>query len=396
MTADHARLLASIGSALGGAAPYEDAEGRAVIAGVVEDDGAGPLRTAWVEETLDRRDGRYDHEISLNVAGGGLDRVSVGLYHYNPYFGTDVHLLRFFGDSVVVVYHEKHHEYVVSLTPASPRQRGGRIGDDFVINDDLLVHVGSHEDLLHHLILPGVAPEVPLPLPPVAGRVRKTGLAVEDGPDGTLVRCAELDLEGPPGAARWTEQRVDRLRLPTAAQRGLPSDPPTVWARLRSLLDDSAAPADGADILIATAGLPFWRACDTLSTQRSGLTWWFVAVYHQFLRADVDAGGAGRPDEAARWLAWLDRLAAADDGEPVGWDASWDAVEGAARLALAHMRTCATQLVRACRAVDIPRYPVPSSWSKDDAQRHVPFDQLPEGFVRAWDQVPLDHFVTRS
>jgi hypothetical protein len=178
-------------------------------------------------------------------------------------------------------------------------------------------------------------------------------------------------------------------RLPGPAQRGFPANRETLWARLRELLDDVDAPADGSDILIATAGLPFWSPRQDMSVGRDGSgppIWWFAIAYHLFLREGAEAG------EAARWLAWLDRVGAGSETLPEGWDPAWSAAEGAAQLALAHIRVRAAQLARGCHDGARLDYPFWFGWADGTWRHPVPLAEFPESFARAWERVPPRFF----
>jgi hypothetical protein len=115
------------------------------------------------------------------------------------------------------------------------------------------------------------------------------------------------------------------------------------------------APADGPDILIATAGLLFWLPRkDWTATRGRDIPplWWFAAAYYLFLRQDTST------DQAARWLAWLGRIAVGYQAIPQGWDPSWSAIEGGAQLALAHIRMRAAHLAQGCHRRALPRLSV--------------------------------------
>lgn len=365
--------------------PGGDSEppGRAVVAGVLEDSTG---RVAWIEEgTQAPQQGYLPVELTINVAGGESPAWRTGLYTYNPYFGCDVHLIRFFGDVLVIVYTDKHGPLVARAVPAAGERSTIRIGDDFAFKDDVLAHTDEYEDVVHHLSLPEMAPAVPLPIPPPAERPHRIELEIEDGG----VRWADRVPSGEPGRWDWRVQRRGVLRLPGPEQRGFPADREALWARLRELLEDADAPADGPDILIATAGLLFWLPRRN-STARRGIgipaLWWFAAAYYLFLLQNAAT------DQAAGWLAWLERIAAGYQAIPQGWDLSWSATEGSAQLALAHIRERAAQLAQGCHRGALPDYPFWSGWAKGGWEHPVPLTEFPEPFARAWERVPPRFF----
>jgi hypothetical protein len=405
-SAEQARLLAAIGSVLGLGGPYEEAPlpdvsadlpGRTVLAGTTDESDGVIARVAWVEDVSVPRygAGRAD-EIRLHVAGRTLGQQDMRLYHYNPYFGTRVLLIRFYGDTLVVVYHEKHNSYAVRVTPPSTEIYSVNVGKDPEIHGDLVAWAPYHEDLLHHVRLPGLAPMVPLPLPPQRGR--SAALEIDDGPTGTFVRWADSLDASVPGVVPIESQdpRTCRLRLPTGVQGELATGSGAVrqvWQGLRKRLEGSNAPPDGPDVLIATAAAPFW--CQDIGESRgpssATSSWWFAAAYWSYLTADPGSGGAGRPDEAERWLVWLEQLATPTLGPYTGWDPTWDSIDGAVQLGTVHLRRRAGQIAAACRAGNLPtNLPTRANEKGEWKPARASIDDLPEGFLRAWDQIPGD------
>jgi hypothetical protein len=392
--------LAAIGSVLGSDGPCAEAAvprvdpdppGRSVLGGVVDERWGVVARVAWVEDHKEPADGRGSaHEIRLHVAGPGLGHQQVRLYHYNPYFGTDVLLMRFYGDALVVIYHEKHNTYVVRVTPPSIEIHLVNVDKDPQIHGDVVVWAPYHEDLLRHLRLPGLAPTVPLPLAPQRGFAAT--IDIEDRPDGMFVRWVDRGEATAPGAHpdEPNASQMCRLRLPTGAQGELPVDSGAVrqiWQGLRARLDDTSAPPDGPDVLIATAAAPFW--CTHIGRFRPSAisSWWFAAVYWSYLATDPGSGGAGRSQEAEQWLVWLEQLAIPAPGPYGGWDPTWGPIEGAVELGLVHLRRRAGQIAAACRAGDLPSdLSTRANWELTPSA----VTDLPEGFLRAWHQIPND------
>jgi hypothetical protein len=135
---------------------------------------------------------------------------------------------------------------------------------------------------------------------------------------------------------------------------------------------------------MATVGLLFWLPGEDWmrTTRRSSTPSWFVTAYYFFLRDSVSAG------QAADWLAWLDRVAAGHGAVPQGWDPAWSALEGAAQLALAHIRVRAARLAQDCRNEVRPEQQLSPYWPMGRWEHPVPLTEFPEGFVRAWERVP--------
>jgi hypothetical protein len=210
----------------------------------------------------------------------------------------------------VIVYTDKHGPLVARAVPATGEHRAVRIGADFAIGGGVVAHSREYDDLVHHLVLPDLAPTVPLPIPPPPERPHWMKLEIEQG----MVRWTDLVPRGEPGRYDWTVRRQGALRLPDSGQRGFPTDREALWARLRERLTDADAPPDGPDILIATAGLPFWvpREAMTEKGTEPPAIWWFPAAYHLHLRRDATR------ELADYWLAWLSRIGTGDQAVPSG------------------------------------------------------------------------------
>jgi hypothetical protein len=195
------------------------------------------------------------------------------------------------------------------------------------------------------------------------------------------------------------------MRLPAGRQYGYLPDPEELWERLGAAFTGAGSPEpppSGRDILIGSVATPFWLEPElTGPSGRYELSeyprgpWWFPAAWYHYLRCPVERGGAGRPDEAAVWLAWLEHLAregsadqhlATDAGGNAlgGWDPEWSHEEGITRFALVHLRRQATVLASACRDGDVPSIgdvDLGRSWQRTILA-------YPAGFARAWRTLP--------
>lgn len=150
---DHATLLAAIGRALGlptayaespaeridaislgtGASPPAGA-GLEVLGGAV-DPATG--RVAWVEQRTGLPEGEHvPVVIDLCFAWDGERRAAVEPYTYNPYFGCNVHLARWYGDRFVLVYTEKHKTLLSHFDPPYQEQRSVGIGGHLIVDGD--------------------------------------------------------------------------------------------------------------------------------------------------------------------------------------------------------------------------------------------------------------------
>jgi hypothetical protein len=402
-------LLAAIGAALGLDGPYRETPpprdsgmislgsgqvvasgaGKRILGGTV-DEATG--RVGWVEETVGgwHQDGYLIVDISLNVAAPGVERLRVDLRTYNPYFGASVHLMRFYGDALVTVYTEKHRTYASRLVPPSPEQLFAVVDRPAADVDDLWCYPRWRGNV-EVLDLAGFRSCVPLPVPYGAAF---SSLDVIPGPDGNLLRWAEqVRPDGPPEVPvherGWRDARVCRIRLPDGSQRGFPADKYAVWDRLRELLAQSGPPEGAADILIGSVATPYWyprepAAYNQLRRFGHEYPWWFPASYYHFLNSDEHTTGA-----AAEWLTWFEALAPDPlaDSPTLGWSPQWSVDEGAARIALQHIRSRVSVIVSACRAGRLPTQ-LSHAWSAGDWGHELPLTEFPPGLIEAWHRLP--------
>ncbi|SEG94550.1 hypothetical protein SAMN02982929_05939 [Saccharopolyspora kobensis] len=348
---------------------------------------------AWVETfTGQPVNGHAPISTAIHIAGRGLQHSCVPVETYNPHFGCHVELIRFFDDALITVYREKHLTVVSRLEIGTTEQTLLAVTGPTATVDDLLLSPDHEHSCIRVLRLPDLHPCLPLPVAPA------------EGPDRVQLRSA------PEGAsAHWREGRSWPLRLPTRDQRGFP-DRRDLWERLRAELVGPDLPTDGPSIMIGAVtpfldhpfvstvtGRASWQdpaapPPDETSRlyhelpdvpERCDAPWWFPAGYYHYLRTDQEHGGAGRPDEASRWLDWLERLATEHpDQRPGGWEPQWELAEGATHLALTAIRLHAGLLAEVCRDGRLPDLP----W----AETHVaetPW-RYPKGFRRAWSRLP--------
>ncbi|WP_433334527.1 hypothetical protein [Spirillospora sp. CA-294931] len=341
-------LPAAIAKALNQDAPYANYSNpggsyREIHAGAIETD-----RVAWIEELCGEPEHHgaaayYPVELTINVAGRATPHLRLELPTYNPFFGCLVRHICFYGDILIVVYEEKHETIAARVQIPSGALELTVVGDDCRVEDDLLCHSHYRDDRLNILTLPDFIPCVPA-----------------------------IPAEG--------------LRLPTAEQRGPVTDHPAVWARLRELLAARTGMAEAdADILIGTGAVPFLHTPVTISDRyghgpepHPSTPWWFPVAWHRYL------------DESS-WPEWLEALA--PSARTPGWDPTWTRNEGAAQMALAHIATHAAAMATACRQGTFPD----DGWRawRDWRQgwgHPLPLDDFPEGFRRAWEQLPPSHY----
>lgn len=275
----------------------DDGYEHTIVGGAV--DGA---RTAWVERRSQLRGGWEDVDYFLRVrAGDALVREWV-VDTYNPYFGCDVGELRFCGDTVAVIYREKHATIVCALAPgAAPRLRA--ISDDWQIRGDVVLHTSEARGLVEQLRLPDLAPLVPLP----------RAAAVEHLSSGSY----DHSPAQPTDAA--------------ALQR-------RIAARLPPL------PAATAEMLIGALAYRFWDGWPALAStydERGPRRWntpcWLPFYCHQ----------AARGPDARALLGHLDVVASRPPSAHGPEDIS-------AELACRHIAARCGELAAACRAGHLP------------------------------------------
>ncbi|MGI8799813.1 MAG: hypothetical protein ACR2GE_11085 [Pseudonocardia sp.] len=150
-------------------------------------------------------------------------------------------------------------------------------------------------------------------------------------------------------------------------------------------------PIGGPDVLIGAVATEYWHAKkpapyrELASIDRTN-PWWFPAAWYGFLRS-----ARGTRDEAARWLAWFDRLsdeAPDDQGADGGWRPEWSLDDGTAQLAVQHIRYRAGSIAAACRAGRLPDERYWPGWRDGAWDYHLPVGEFPAGFVQAWRRLP--------
>jgi hypothetical protein len=245
------------------------------------------------------------------------------------------------------------------------------------------------DELMYGLRLADLTPVVPIPTPRMSTGAQFVYSMLDAG-SGSTVRWTERLTDDDGVLAESREGRSLELRLPGRAQDGFVEDRAVVWDRLRAAIGEGAPP-DAPDILIGALAVPFW---DPTGPTSPGATveiwevlrgpWWFPVGWYHYLRTPA-GGGAGRPMEAAQWLAWLDRLdGQADDGQNrAGWDPAWSREEGVTQFALTHLRRQAGALAAACRAGQVPVLGDFGTW-----RRPPVLFACPPGFARAWRELP--------
>lgn len=370
---EHVALLAAIGRALGWSSPYVELHGEraeALHLGTLQQPPAGesievlggavePVtgRVAWIEERSGTpQDGHVPVSIHVHVAWGGQQRSAMEVPTYNPYFGCRVRFIRWFGDSLVFIYREKHRTLAARMAPPYDGMELVEVGSSCTVDGDTAYFVSQRPGLLQGWMLPSLAPALPLPVPSSAEeRVEiwqhapgALALAVlppfSDEDDGESYR-AKVD------AARAAPRA---LALPTPEARALGGSPDRVGARMRELLTATAPPLFGVDVLVGAVATPFWRDEALRGTHYAAVSRFqdspqYLPVYwYRHLVAE------GRTAEAEAWRAWLERVAALEPVDAQPWTPGESGEELVARTALAYLRFRSVTLAETCRTGKLP------------------------------------------
>lgn len=305
---------------------------RSTIVGGVVDGG----RVAWVEQRW--RDAGYPdiEEYTLFMrAGDGRERAWI-VETYNPWFGCEVYLLRWYGEEVVVVYREKHRTIVctVGLTGAP---RICIVDDAWQVVGDLVLYASDARGLVERVRLPDLGMCTPIPI----------GEAARDLSVGT---CASAEPLEPDGAALWS--RIE-ARLPGVS-------------------------GATAELLIGALAVRFWDAVVPLSESyeeayRRAHDRWNTPCWLPFHAYRALEGAA-----AEVLLAELDAVAARVP-------AAYGPAEASAELAARHIAVRCGELAAACRAGRLPEGATCHFWAEWSQEAFAAEESLfPRGMWRVW------------
>ncbi|HEX8702019.1 MAG TPA: hypothetical protein VF815_24530 [Myxococcaceae bacterium] len=357
-------LLAAIGRALWRDTPYEEGDGpfedlparrrRTVLGGAVEPRSG---RVAWVEQLVDDPQGEYvPVRFDIHVAGGGSSHTYVQAPTYNPYFGCTVTHVGWWGESLVVLYEEKHLALVARMNPPYDGTLDlVRLGEPYALEGDTVYFASRHSGLLEGVLLPSLASALPLPVPDTQRLMR-----LEARPPGRLALVPRVsDGSNEPGGT-WSERlEAARAAAPTFplapfGARAFVESPQRLWPKLAALLAPTAPPVLGVDVLVGSVATRFWRDETPRGKTYEDVygfkdTLGFLAVYwYRHLVAER------RSKEAQAWLNWLERVASLAASEPWPWTQGLEADERVARTALAYLRARAATLAEVCRTGKLP------------------------------------------
>lgn len=272
----------------------DDAAEHEIVAGAVDGE-----RLAWVERRWLICGDYEDVEYTLCMRSGAGPMREWIVDTYNPYFGCTVGYMRWWGDSVVMIYREKHKTIVCRIDPdGSPQLR--RIADRWRVAADQVLFASEARGLVERMRLPDLELRGPLPL----------AAAAEHLASGTYAH------------------------LPPLAPA-----PEVMWQQIAARLP--AVPAAIAELLIGALAYRFWDAWpapaatyDALDGQRWNPPNWLPFYHHH----------AQGPADARTLLAQLELVAA----RPPALD------DALAELACRHIAARCHELAGVCRAGHLP------------------------------------------
>ena len=155
------RDVADIADRLGRAAAFTDENGfeNDIIAGAIADRGH---KMAWVDSRCKDNGGAVDITFTLRARIDDRPVIEWEIASYNPYFGCDVQFIGWWGETVIVIYSEKHHTVLAALTEEQP-PLVRFIGDEWELREDRVYYRSKAPGLLEIIQLAGLTPNAPLP-----------------------------------------------------------------------------------------------------------------------------------------------------------------------------------------------------------------------------------------
>lgn len=290
-------------------------------------------RVAWVEQRW--RNAGYEDIEGYTLWACGATEWGWEVDTYNPWFGCTVHWMRWFGDSLVVVYSEKHRTIACALDrEGAPRMRV--VSSAWQIVGDTLLFASEARGLVERVSLPELVVWAPLPADAAARELSA----------GTCSPPASL-VEGTP--AFWRE--VAR-RLPAVDERLV-------------------------EVLIGSLAYRFWQPRPPVTTS-----------YEQ-------AYAARDEWNSPCWLAF-DWVRSRGEAEMHGLIADLEAIAGraavgcgveemAAELAARHIAGRCSELAAACRVGRLPEGVSSYFWAPWSQAGFAGAERLfPAGMWAAW------------
>ena len=114
-----------------------------ILAATVHPDGR---RLAYVEQRAKRVERHVDITIKTHLIGHHGEHQSADIRSYNPYSGCHVRFFKWYTDSVVLIYREKHRTYATWFGLNWPPEFH-EIADRWIINDSTLAYMPTDSNV---------------------------------------------------------------------------------------------------------------------------------------------------------------------------------------------------------------------------------------------------------
>jgi hypothetical protein len=112
-------------------------------------------RLAYVESRAKDNAGRIDISIRIHLVEADGRNQSVDIESYNPFFGCDIRFFEWIGDTVVLIYREKHWTFACRFGDLWP-PKFVKIEDDWILHNDQLAYLGYKEESVRRLSFPNL------------------------------------------------------------------------------------------------------------------------------------------------------------------------------------------------------------------------------------------------
>jgi len=113
------------------------------------------------------RYGAHQRQIDISIRVHHRDRSGVDraaeIESYNPFFGCDVRLFEWVGESAVLIYREKHWTYACRFGDVWP-PRFVKIEDRWIVNNGILAFIGYKKAMVGRLTFPMLDDLDPIPV----------------------------------------------------------------------------------------------------------------------------------------------------------------------------------------------------------------------------------------
>jgi hypothetical protein len=104
---------------------------------------------------------KIDISIRVHLLERGGTNRSVDIESYNPFFGCEVRFFEWVGDTVVLIYREKHWTFACRFGDSWP-PRFVKIEDKWILHNDQLAYLGHQDEFVRLLSFPELEEMKPL------------------------------------------------------------------------------------------------------------------------------------------------------------------------------------------------------------------------------------------